>query len=196
MPSFVKQPDGSEVADFGTGLTGLQIVMEFEQRKGRGFLGKMEARFNPADPDLVAGVGAGSKLVDLIDAKDKPTGFSGAITHRGDAKGNGSEVMDIDLTRLHAEDSDIDAFVLGAFCDGEQGFGRVAGIVWRVYDVSGPDRRHLGNVRIDISSTDSSVAAAVLRQREGRWECRINPTFGRATSVAGLGNLFRPALGG
>lgn len=196
MPDFIKQPDGSEVADLGGNVTHLRIVMEFEQRKGRGLFGKAEAKFNPADPDLVAGVGAGRKLVDLIDAKDKPTGFGGAIVHRGDAKGNGKETMDIDLTLLHAEDSDIDAFVLGAFCDGEKGFGRVAGIVWRIYDASPAGRGHLGNVRIDISSTDSSVAAAVLRQRDNRWECRINPTFGRHTSVAGLGDLFRPALGG
>lgn len=200
MPEFVKQKDGSEVADLGSGLTALEIVMQFEQRKGGGLLGRAAARFKPADPDLVAGVGAGNKLVDLIDPKDKQSGFGGAIVHRGDAKGNGSEVLAIDLTGLHAEDNDIDAFVLGAFCKGEQGFGRVAGIFWRVYNTSGDGRVHLGNVRIDISSTDSSVAAAVLRRvgphPTGTWQCRIDPRFGRHTSVADLGNLFRPALGG
>lgn len=200
MPDFTK---------LGSGLTALEISMEFSQRTGGGWGGKLARRFNPSDPDLVAGVGAGNLLVDLIDPKDKPSGFSGAITHRGDAKGDGSEVIAIDLTRLHAEDSDIDAFVLGAFCKGDQGFGRVAGIVWRIYDTSAvatgstevtPGRRHLGNVRIDISSTDSSVAAAVLRRvgphPVGTWQYAINPRFGRATSVAGLGNVFRPALGG
>lgn len=194
MPDMTK-----EATPLGSGLTSLQIVMEFSQRSGGGWGGKLANKFNPADPDLVAGVGAGKLLVDLIDPKDKPAGFSGAITHRGDAKGNGSEVMDIDLTALHELDNDIDSFVLGAFCKGDKGFGRVTGIVWRIFDTSTGGSKHLGNVRVDISTTDSSVAAAVLRRvgahPTGTWQYSINPTFGRHTTVAGLGNLFRPALG-
>lgn len=201
-----KEPDGTKVANLGT-LTSVEIEMTFEQRKARGMLGSLRDSVAPADPDLVAGIGAGTMLVDLIDPKDNPTGknINGAVQCvSGDQKGSGVEVVRVDITKMHEEDGDIDAIVLGGFCPGRQGFGRIAGVVCRLYNTSPGqvdddgkpvDRKHLANVRFDISSTDSAVLAASLHQQgDGAWQIRNSPRYGRAETVAQVGNLFRTAL--
>lgn len=194
-----KEDDGSQVADLGT-LTSIEVEMQFEQRKTKGVFGGAVDRFAPADPDLVAGVGAGRMLVDLIDPKDNPKGtrIKGAVQCvGGDQRGAGAEVVRVDVTQMHAEDSDIDAIVLGGFCPGSKGFGRVAGVVCRIYDTSTGERKHLANVRFDVSSTDSGVLACSLHQQaDGTWQIRNAPKYGQAATVADLGNLFRSALRG
>lgn len=195
--NWTKNSDGAQVADLGA-LTSMEVEMTFEQRKTKGVFGGMVDSVAPADPDLVAGVGAGSMLVDLIDPKDNPTGerINGAVQCvGGDQKGSGAEMVRVDVTQMHEEDSDIDAIVLGGFCPGRKGFGRVAGVVCRVYDTSSGSRKHLANVRFDVSSTASGVLAASLHQQaDGTWQIRNQPRYGEAKSVADLGNLFRSAL--
>jgi hypothetical protein len=190
-----KEDDGAggevRVADLGT-LTSMEVSMEFEQRK-TALSGLIKA-----DPDLVAGIGAGGMMVDLVDPKDNPTGkrINGAVQCvGGDAKGSGAEVVRVDVTRMLAEDGDINTIVLGGFCKGRKGFGAIAGALLRVYDTSTGERRHLANVRFDISSTESGVLACSLHQlADGGWEIRNQPRYGRAATVADLGNLFRTAL--
>lgn len=187
-PNFRKE-GAARVADLPA-MRSLEVELEFEQKKGGG-LRALRNKFTPADPDLVAGVCVGPMVVDQADPKNRQSIINGAVVHRGDAKGNGSEVVAVDVTRMLDYDSDIDGIVLGGICPGDEGFSRVAGVVVRLYDTSNGARTHLGNVRFDVDSRRSAVVIATIKKSGDGWQVRNEPTYGYAESI---GSMFRQAM--
>lgn len=150
-------------------IAALEIELTFEQESTGGLLSRMRNRLDPADPDLYGLALVGTRPVDYVNPKAKTSTLGGALAHMGDARGAGGEVIRVDLARITREDSDIDGIAFAAVIDREDGFSRIPGAAARVYDVSGDDRRHIGNVRPDITGRFTCISVGVFARRGSMW---------------------------
>ena len=176
-PSLIKREGNASVGDLGD-LKGVEFVLTFEQKKG-GLLARARNAVSPADPDLIAGIGSGHMIVDSVSPKERRNAFNGTVRHLGDGRGDGSEVVVVDITQMLEEDSDIDSIVLGGKISGEDGFSRVAGVNVKVFDTSGGERKPLGTVRFDIESRDKAVYIGRLtRTPANTWLFHSRPEYG------------------
>lgn len=184
-------------ADVGTldGVGVLRVSFEFEQTPSRGFLGKMRDAVRKVDPDLVAVAFSGRMPVDAADPKNpnKLSLFNGTVLHLGDGKGNGSETVQIDLTRLDARNEDISAFALFAVCP--DGFSRVQGCVAHVEDATTAGLpAHLAAVRFNILGTHTAALLGIVARVNGVWQFRKDPEYGHGETWQQFARIAIPKV--
>lgn len=179
-PSFEKKDNGVEEADLGN-IQKLEFDLEFKQVKSGGMFGGFKDKYKPADPDLVAVAFAGILPVDYVEPKSHHTIFDGAAKNLGDARGEGTETVRLDVNMLSHRNRDITGFVVAASC--ADGFGRVNGVVCHVYDTSKDgEREHLTACRFDMTQPNitSGIFGALVLGKTGGWLFRKFNAYGRA----------------
>lgn len=197
VPSFTKvgsASDGSPVEEAVLDrVERLEFDLEFEQRKGSGFAGKLRNKFQPADPDMYAIGFQGETPVDYVDPKDRKEIFDGAARSVSDAKGAGVETVAVDVARLQVKNSDITGIAVAASCP--DGFGRVAGIVCHVYRVDGGTRTHLTQCRFDVTRPNitSGLFGAAVKTVNG-WVFRKFTEYGTGQGWHDIARAARPHM--
>lgn len=165
----------AQVADVGD-IGSVEVVLEFEQTKAKGMLGGLRNKFQPADPDLVAIVFAGSMAVEAADPKNRHTAAGGCVQHTGDAAGSGSESVILRLGEFKTEDADLTGVALVAACS--DGFSRVEGAKARIYDTTGGIRDLLTTVRFDLLGSHTGALLATVKRTESGWQFRREAVYG------------------
>lgn len=193
MTSFTKDASGARVGDLGA-VTSVEVRMEFEQKAAKGFLGRARNKLDPADPDLVAAACKGRDPVDVAEPKGRPSILGDAVRCLGDAKGAGWETIVVDTAKLGAEDQDITAVAFGAVCLGEQGFSRVAGAKFTIYNTSSGEPVPVTTERFPVDTNRSAVGIAVLKRTGDTWQLKINPVWGMAYRAEDITNSIRALL--
>jgi stress response protein SCP2 len=177
-----------ESADLGI-VGELKIVLEWEQPKAGGFLGKLKDRFDTTDIDVSAILFSQGEAVDYVDPKEHRYALGGAVTHQGDVQrgtGEGSgETIIAYLSRIREQDADIDAIAIVASC-ARGGFEKIAGAVCRIYTDGG----HRGNIRFSVTTGHTGALLAVVRKSQVGWtfakEKAYGPGEGGWRALAGL----------
>ena len=176
----------------GTSLTNVEVRLEFEQKKTKGFLGGLKDKYQPADPDLMLIAFKGSSPVDYVEPKDHRSILDGAVNHRGDARGKGQETVSLQLANIHQNDSDITSFALGVICG--TGFDKIAGAVVRFFDVTLGESL-LGNSRFDITGQHTASVLGFIERTGHGWKFREAYKTGYATDFTKFADLARTKVG-
>lgn len=167
---------GRDAADLGA-LSTLRVVLEFKQRKTGGLFGGLRDKYQPVDPDLVAVAYVDRMPVEACDPKGEGAAANGAVVSTGDAAGTGSESIVFQLGQIARVDSDLTHFALFATCP--DGFERIDYAVARIFDESGPEPQHLGNVRFDITGSHSAALLGFVAKGDNGWRFVRDPQYGR-----------------
>lgn len=165
-----------EAADLGA-VGELTVVLSWDQPTSSGLFGKLRDRFDTTDIDVSAILYSGGEAVDYVSPKEHQSALRGAVVHQGDVqRGNGEaagETIVAQLSRIHADDGDIDAMAITASC-AKGGFDKIAGAVCRVYC----DGHHRGNVRFSVTSGHTGALLAVVRKTDTGWTFSKEKAYG------------------
>lgn len=185
------QKTGSdEVADLvgadGGSVAILEVELEWEQpSSGGGLFGKLKSMRDETDVDVSAILFAGDEAVDYVSPKEHQSALGGTVVHHGDVKRGsgegGGEKISMRLADIRTQDDDITSIALTASCS-RGNFSKVAGAVCRIFDASGGERVHLGNVRFAVTGEHTGALLGVVRRTASGW------TFAKAKAYGSAGN--------
>jgi stress response protein SCP2 len=195
MTLDLSKPSAPLVNDSGTPVQQLQVEFSWQepQTSGlKGLFGKGKVNVDAACIYYAYGEPSGYANPDNLKV------LSGRVRHHGDVKkgsGEGAgEVITIDLAGIRAEDSDVDAFALTASCK-KGDFNGVAEAYCRIFDISGGQPVHLGNVRVPIQGTHTGVVIGVIKKSTSGWTfTRLQGVRGPARTWQELGALAQEQI--